>query len=327
MLENNTIALVLNFMDGLSRYIEYKKKCKKLENRKYTFYGKPVKHDKIRFVIKNEDYISESDSEHQKVSHRKKNSCKKRKKRRKKYRRHHHDHNDHHDNHYNDNYIDYIDNYIDCSDNNLNIQNYYDFLDFRALNSNVDQTNNVEQTNNVDQTTTFDNTRSNNIIRASIELPNIRSEEQIKLDIIKGQLDNLMSTDIDSLSSIMTIDYFDRILEMLNSIKQNIDTNDEISRNRLTMILHMIFSFVMINKTNVNLKKNIVEITNKYNSLVDKLYPADNFVQPLSREITIDLVVDPLYELYIKRYGLPKGTLFDNSKIMLLKSEMKMQGI
>ena len=39
MLENNTIALVLNFMDGLSRYIEYKKKCKKLENRKYTFYG------------------------------------------------------------------------------------------------------------------------------------------------------------------------------------------------------------------------------------------------------------------------------------------------
>jgi hypothetical protein len=136
-----------------------------------------------------------------------------------------------------------------------------------------------------------------------------------------------MSTDIDSLSSIMTIDYFDRILEMLNSIKQNIDTNDEISRNRLTMILHMIFSFVMINKTNVNLKKNIVEITNKYNSLVDKLYPADNFVQPLSREITIDLVVDPLYELYVKRYGLPKGTLFDNSKIMLLKSEMKMQGI
>ncbi len=322
MLENNTIALVLNFMDGLSRYIEYKKKCKKLENRKYTFYGKPVKHDKIRFVIKNEDYITESDSEHDKVSHRKKNSCKKRKKRRKKHRRHHHHHydNDHNDNHYNDNYI-------DCSDNNLNIQNYYDFLDFRALNSNVDQTNNVEQTNNVDQTNTFDNTRSNNIIRASIELPNIRSEEQIKLDIIKGQLDNLMSTDIDSLSSIMTIDYFDRILEMLNTIKQNIDTNDEISRNRLTMILHMIFSFVMINKTNVNLKKNIVEITNKYNSLVDKLYPADNFVQPLSREITIDLVVDPLYELYVKRYGLPKGTLFDNSKIMLLKSEMKMQGI
>ena len=311
MLENNTIALVLNFMDGLSRYIEYKKKCKKLENRKYTFYGKPVKHDKIRFVIKNEDYITESDSEHDKVSHRKKNSCKKRKKRRKKHRRHHHDNhydNDHNDNHYNDNYI-------DCSDNNLNIQNYYDFLDFRALNSNVEQTN------------TFDNARSNNIIRSSIELPNIRSEEQIKLDIIKGQLDNLMSTDIDSLSSIMTIDYFDRILEMLNSIKQNIDTNDEISRNRLTMILHMIFSFVMINKTNVNLKKNIVEITNKYNSLVDKLYPADNFVQPLSREITIDLVVDPLYELYIKRYGLPKGTLFDNSKIMLLKSEMKMQGI
>ena len=317
MLENNTIALVLNFMDGLSRYIEYKKKCKKLENRKYTFYGKPVKHDKIRFVIKNEDYITESDSEHDKVSHRRKNSCKKRKKRRKKHRRHnhHHDHNDHHDNHYNDNYIDYIDNYIDCSDNILNIQDYYDFLEFRALNSNIDQTN------------TFDNTRSNNIIRASIELPNIRSEEQIKLDIIKGQLDNLMSTDIDSLSSIMTIDYFDRILEMLNSIKQNIDTNDEISRNRLTMILHMIFSFVMINKTNVNLKKNIVEITNKYNSLVDKLYPADNFVQPLSREITIDLVVDPLYELYVKRYGLPKGTLFDNSKIMLLKSEMKMQGI
>ena len=317
MLENNTIELVLNFMDGLSRYIEYKKKCKKLENRKYTFYGKPVKHDKIRFVIKNEDYITESDSEHDKVSHRRKNSCKKRKKRRKKHRRHnhHHDHNDHHDNHYNDNYIDYIDNYIDCSDNILNIQDYYDFLEFRALNSNIDQTN------------TFDNTRSNNIIRASIELPNIRSEEQIKLDIIKGQLDNLMSTDIDSLSSIMTIDYFDRILEMLNSIKQNIDTNDEISRNRLTMILHMIFSFVMINKTNVNLKKNIVEITNKYNSLVDKLYPADNFVQPLSREITIDLVVDPLYELYVKRYGLPKGTLFDNSKIMLLKSEMKMQGI
>jgi len=320
MLENNTIELVLNFMDGLSRYIEYKKKCKKLENRKYTFYGKPVKHDKIRFVIKNEDYITESDSEHDKVSHRRKNSCKKRKKRRKKHRRHNH-HHDHHDNHYNDNYIDYIDSYIDCSDNNLNIQNYYDFLDFRALNSNV------EQPNNVDQTNTFDNTRSNNIIRASIELPNIRSEEQIKLDIIKGQLDNLMSTDIDSLSSIMTIDYFDRILEMLNSIKQNIDTNDEISRNRLTMILHMIFSFVMINKTNVNLKKNIVEITNKYNSLVDKLYPADNFVQPLSREITIDLVVDPLYELYVKRYGLPKGTLFDNSKIMLLKSEMKMQGI
>jgi len=321
MLENNTIALVLNFMDGLSRYIEYKKKCKKLENRKYTFYGKPVKHDKIRFVIKNEDYITESDSEHDQVSHRKKNSCKKnsckknsckkRKKRRKKHRRHHHDNhydNDHNDNHYNDNYI-------DCSDNNLNIQNYYDFLDFRALNSNVEQTN------------TFDNTRSNNIIRSSIELPNIRSEEQIKLDIIKGQLDNLMSTDIDSLSSIMTIDYFDRILEMLNTIKQNIDTNDEISRNRLTMILHMIFSFVMINKTNVNLKKNIVEITNKYNSLVDKLYPADNFVQPLSREITIDLVVDPLYELYVKRYGLPKGTLFDNSKILLLKSEMKMQGI
>jgi hypothetical protein len=304
-------------MDGLSRYIEYKKKCKKLENRKYTFYGKPVKHDKIRFVIKNEDYITESDSEHDKVSHRKKNSCKKRKKRRKKHRRHnhHHDHNDHHDNHYNDNYIDYSDNYIDCSDNILNIQDYYDFLEFRALNSNIDQTN------------TFDNTRSNNIIRASIELPNIRSEEQIKLDIIKAQLDNLMSTDIDSLSSIMTIDYFDRILEMLNSIKQNIDTNDEISRNRLTMILHMIFSFVMINKTNINLKKNIVEITNKYNSLVDKLYPADNFVQPLSREITIDLVVDPLYELYVKRYGLPKGTLFDNSKIMLLKSEMKMQGI
>lgn len=318
MLENNTIALVLNFMDGLSRYIEYKKKCKKLENRKYTFYGKPVKHDKIRFVIKNEDYITESDSEHDKVSHRKKNSCKKRKKRRKKHRRHHHDNhydNDHNDNHYNDNYI-------DCSDNNLNIQNYYDFLDLRALNSNVDQTNNLEQTK------TFDNTRSNNnIIRSSIELPNIRSEEQIKLDIIKGQLDNLMSTDIDSLSSIMTIDYFDRILEMLNTIKQNIDTNDEISRNRLTMILHMIFSFVMINKTNVNLKKNIVEITNKYNSLVDKLYPADNFVQPLSREITIDLVVDPLYELYVKRYGLPKGTLFDNSKILLLKSEMKMQGI
>lgn len=317
MLENNTIALVLNFMDGLSRYIEYKKKCKKLENRKYTFYGKPVKHDKIRFVIKNEDYITESDSEHDKVSHRKKNSCKKRKKRRKKHRRHHHHHydNDHNDNHYNDNYI-------DCSDNNLNIQNYYDFLDLRALNSNVDQTNNLEQTK------TFDNTRSNNnIIRSSIELPNIRSEEQIKLDIIKGQLDNLMSTDIDSLSSIMTIDYFDRILEMLNTIKQNIDTNDEISRNRLTMILHMIFSFVMINKTNVNLKKNIVEITNKYNSLVDKLYPADNFVQPLSREITIDLVVDPLYELYVKRYGLPKGTLFDNSKILLLKSEMKMQGI
>jgi hypothetical protein len=39
------------------------------------------------------------------------------------------------------------------------------------------------------------------------------------------------------------------------------------------------------------------------------------------------LVVDPLYELYVKRYGLPKGTLFDNSKILLLKSEMKMQGI
>ena len=310
MLENNTIALVLNFMDGLSRYIEYKKKCKKLENRKYTFYGKPVKHDKIRFVIKNEDYITESDSEHDKVSHRRKNSCKKRKKRRKKHRRNNHHYHDHYHDHH-----DCSDNYIDCSDNNLNIQDYYDFLEFRALNSNIDQTN------------TFDNTRSNNIIRASIELPNIRSEEQIKLDIIKGQLDNLMSTDIDSLSSIMTIDYFDRILEMLNSIKQNIDTNDEISRNRLTMILHMIFSFVMINKTNVNLKKNIVEITNKYNSLVDKLYPADNFVQPLSREITIDLVVDPLYELYVKRYGLPKGTLFDNSKIMLLKSEMKMQGI
>jgi len=317
MLENNTIALVLNFMDGLSRYIEYKKKCKKLENRKYTFYGKPVKHDKIRFVIKNEDYITESDSEHDKVSHRRKNSCKKRKKRRKKHRRNNHHYHDHYHDHHDcsDNYIDCSDNYIDCSDNNLNIQDYYDFLEFRALNSNIDQTN------------TFDNTRSNNIIRASIELPNIRSEEQIKLDIIKGQLDNLMSTDIDSLSSIMTIDYFDRILEMLNSIKQNIDTNDEISRNRLTMILHMIFSFVMINKTNVNLKKNIVEITNKYNSLVDKLYPADNFVQPLSREITIDLVVDPLYELYVKRYGLPKGTLFDNSKIMLLKSEMKMQGI
>jgi len=310
MLENNTIALVLNFMDGLSRYIEYKKKCKKLENRKYTFYGKPVKHDKIRFVIKNEDYITESDSEHDKVSHRRKNSCKKRKKRKKKYRRNNHHYHDHYHDHH-----DCSDNYIDCSDNILNIQDYYDFLEFRALNSNIDPTK------------TFDNTRSNNIIRASIELPNIRSEEQIKLDIIKGQLDNLMSTDIDSLSSIMTIDYFDRILEMLNSIKQNIDTNDEISRNRLTMILHMIFSFVMINKTNVNLKKNIVEITNKYNSLVDKLYPADNFVQPLSREITIDLVVDPLYELYVKRYGLPKGTLFDNSKIMLLKSEMKMQGI
>lgn len=315
MLENNTISLVLNFMDGLSRYIEYKKKCKKLENRKYKFYEKPVKYEKIRFVVKkDEDCISESDK---KISHRRKKSCTKRKKRRKRYRRHdHHDHHDCSENYHHDHH-DCSENYIDTSDNNLNIHDYYDFLEFRAYQMNA----------NLDQNNTLDNTRSNNIIRSSIELPDIKSEEQIKLDIIKGQLDNLMSTDIDSLSSIMTIDYFDRILEMLNSIKQNIDTNDETIRNRLTMILHMIFSFVMINKTNANLKKNIVEITNKYNNLVEKLYPTDNFVQPLSREITIDLIVDPLYELYVKRYGLPKGTLFDNSKILLLKSEMKLQGI
>ena len=79
MLENNTISLVLNFMDGLSRYIEYKKKCKKLENRKYKFYEKPVKYEKIRFVVKkDEDCISESDK---KISHRRKKSCTKRKKR------------------------------------------------------------------------------------------------------------------------------------------------------------------------------------------------------------------------------------------------------
>ena len=134
-----------------------------------------------------------------------------------------------------------------------------------------------------------------------------------------------MSNDIDSLTSIMTIDYFDKILDILNSIKQNINTNDETIRNRLIMILHMIFSFITTNNTNVNLKKNITEITNKYNHLVDKIYPNNNFIQPLSREIKLNLKIDPVYDLYVKRYGLPKGTLFDNAKILLLKAEM--QGI
>ena len=201
--------------------------------------------------------------------------------------------------------------HIDCSHNNPIYcnQDYCDFLEFRRLymSENIDTNKSIN-------------------VRTPLELViPVKSEEQNKLDVIQGQLDNLMSNDIDSLTSIMTIDYFDKILDILNSIKQNINTNDETIRNRLIMILHMIFSFITTNNNNVNLKKNITEITQKYNHLVDKIYPNNNFIQPLSREIKLNLKIDPVYDLYVKRYGLPKGTLFDNSKIMLLKAEM--QGI
>ena len=208
--------------------------------------------------------------------------------------------------------------YNDCNNTrNLNTQTpdnreYSDFLKFKNLR------------NSVNTDTTKNNTAiSTNTIREPLELivPN-KSDEQVKLDAIQGQLDNLLSTDVESLTSIVSIDYFDRILDMLNSIKQNINTTDETIRKRLIMILHMIFSFVTTNKTNENLKKNITEITNKYNNLVDKLYPDKKFIQPLSRDIKLNMKLDPVYDLYVKRYGLPKGNLFDNSKILSLKAEM-----
>lgn len=218
----------------------------------------------------------------------------------------------------NDNYINCHPSSVDCSYNIPSYcnQDYYDFLEFKRLHMN--ETIASDKSINVD----------NIAVRTPFELSiPVKSEEQNKLELIELQLDNLMSNDIDSLTSIMTIDYFDKILDILNSIKKNINTKDETIRNRLIMILHMIFSFITTNNTNVNLKKNITEITQKYNHLVDKIYPNNNLIQPLSREININLTLDPVYDLYVKRYGLPKGTLFDNAKILLLKAEIDMQGI
>jgi len=261
-------------------------------------------------------YDSESDLSYQIFKLKNKQRYMKKKKRSKK----HNMHTDCSDNH-NHNHIhtDCSHNHTHCSHNHAidrndpfyNTQEYYNFLELKRLQMLV----NTSPNNSIDNT---------DLIRTPLELMvPTKSEEQNKLDVIQGQLDNLMSTDVDSLTSIVTIEYFDRVLEILNSIKQNINTEDETIRNRLIMILHLIFSFITTNITNAGLKKNINEITNKYNNLVDKLYPNTNFIQPLSREINLGLKLEPVYDLYVKRYGLPKGNLFDNSKIMLLKAEMQ----
>ena len=378
MLANKSISLIQNFMGGVSRYIEYKKR-REVERIASELTAKPVKYDKIRVIVKKRaGSESESDSEYEEDNitqlRRKKNkthynkskknhghSCKKnhsdsdsdsesvydsesdlsyqifklknkqrymkKKKSSKKCKKHHvhehstHNHTDcsHNHTHCSHNHTHCSHNHTHCSHNHTidrndpfyNSQEYYNFLEFKRL-----QLNEIINPNN-----SIDNT---DLIRTPMELiVPTKSEEQNKLDIIQGQLDNLMSTDVDSLTSIVTIEYFDRVLEILNSIKQNINTEDETIRNRLIMILHLIFSFITTNITNAGLEKNINEITNKYNNLVDKLYPNTKFIQPLSREIKLGLKLEPVYDLYVKRYGLPKGNLFDNSKIMLLKAEMQ----
>lgn len=357
MLANKSISLIQNFMGGVSRYIEYKKR-REVERIASEITAKPVKYDKIRILVKKrEGSESESESESDKVNERRRKDninshgqttytkkhgklCKKnhsdtdseydsaydsesdlsyqifklknkqryikRKKRNKKYKKNpYHTDCSHNHTHCSHNHT------IDRNDPFYNSQEYYNFLEFKRLQLNE----------NINQNNSFVN---NDVIRTPIVLAvTTKSEEQNKLDVIQGQLDNLMSTDVDSLTSIVTIEYFDRVLEILNSIKQNINTEDETIRNRLIMILHLIFSFITTNITNAGLKKNINEITNKYNNLVDKLYPNTNFIQPLSREIKLSLKLEPIYDLYVKRYGLPKGNLFDNSKIELLKAEMQ----
>ena len=376
MLANKSISLIQNFMGGVSRYIEYKKR-REVERIASEITAKPVKYDKIRILVKKREgseseseseselvnnvrkkekkksrghttsakkhrhsskknhsdtdsdsdsaYDSESDLSYQIFKLKNKQRYIKRKKHNKKHKKHHmhtdcshnhmhadcshnHTHRSHNHTHCSHNHT------IDRNDPFYNSQEYYNFLEFKRLqlNENINQNQNISSVNN-------------DVIRTPIVLAvTTKSEEQNKLDVIQGQLDNLMSTDVDSLTSIVTIEYFDRVLEILNSIKQNINTEDETIRNRLIMILHLIFSFITTNITNVNLKKNINEITNKYNNLVDKLYPNTNFIQPLSREIKLSLKLDPVYDLYVQRYGLPKGNLFDNSKIMLLKAEMQL---
>jgi hypothetical protein len=334
MLANKSISLIQNFISGVSRYIEHKKK-RETEITPSEITAKPVKYDKIRILVKKRggsDSDSDSDSDYDKVldkrdknklesrgrvsnkntiskniyetenkygsDHEQSNQMlklkkkKKHDKNKKKHRIHKSDIND-----------------INRNDALYNSDDYYRFLEFKRLQLNENPNNS--------------NVNSNVIRTPQLLVVPTKSEEQVKLDGIQLQLDNLMPTDIDSLTSIMTIEYFDRVLEILNSIKQNINTEDETIRNRLIMILHLIFSFITTNRTNVNLKKNITEITNKYNNLVDKLYPNKNFIQPLSREIKLNLKLDPVYDLYVQRYGLPKGNLFDNSKINLLKAEMQ----
>ena len=360
MLANKSISLIQNFMGGVSRYIEYKKR-REVERIASEITAKPVKYDKIRILVKKREgseseseseselvnnvrkkekkksrghttsakkhrhsskknhsdtdsdsdsaYYSESDLSYQIFKLKNKQRYIKRKKHNKKYKKNpYHTDCSHNHTHCSHNHT------IDRNDPFYNSQEYYNFLEFKRLqlNENINQNQNISSVNN-------------DVIRTPMELiVSTKSEEQNKLDVIQGQLDNLMSTDVDSLTSIVTIEYFDRVLEILNSIKQNINTEDETIRNRLIMILHLIFSFITTNITNVNLKKNINEITNKYNNLVDKLYPNTNFIQPLSREIKLSLKLDPVYDLYVQRYGLPKGNLFDNSKIMLLKAEMQL---
>ena len=368
MLANKSISLIQNFMGGVSRYIEYKKR-REVERIASELTAKPVKYDKIRIVVKKREgseseseselvnnvrkkekkksrghttsakkhrhsskknhsdtdsdsdsaYDSESDLSYQIFKLKNKQRYMKKKKRSKKCKKHNMHTDCSHNHNHNHNHTDCSHNHTHCSHNHTidrndpfyNSQEYYNFIELKRLQMLV----NTSPNNSIDNT---------DLIRTPMELiVPTKSEEQNKLDVIQGQLDNLMSTDVDSLTSIVTIEYFDRVLEILNSIKQNINTEDETIRNRLIMILHLIFSFIMTNITNAGLKKNINEITNKYNNLVDKLYPNTNFIQPLSREIKLGLKLEPVYDLYVKRYGLPKGNLFDNSKIELLKAEMQ----
>jgi hypothetical protein len=148
-----------------------------------------------------------------------------------------------------------------------------------------------------------------------------KTKEQISLDIIQTQIDALLSTDVNSLSTIMTIDYFNKVLDLLNSLKDDMNTDDVAMRDRLILMLQVIFSFINSNKTNLNLKQNMTDISYKYNNIVDKLYPNNHNIQPLNRVIELNIDIDPIYDLYIQRYGLPSGNFFDNSKILELKSE------
>ena len=148
-----------------------------------------------------------------------------------------------------------------------------------------------------------------------------KTNERISLDIIQTQIDVLLATDVNSLSTIMTIDYFNKVLDLLNSLKDNMNTDDIAIRDRLILMLQVIFSFINANKTNLNLKQNMTDISYKYNNIVDKLYPNNHNIQPLSRVIKLNIEIDPIYDLYIQRYGLPSGNFFDNSKLLELKSE------
>ena len=52
MLENNTISLVLNFMDGLSRYIEYKKNARNLKIENINFMRSLLNTKKLGLLLR-----------------------------------------------------------------------------------------------------------------------------------------------------------------------------------------------------------------------------------------------------------------------------------